>query len=102
MLTEMKEAGIIPGAESYFAFLEGFAMAKQPRRASQIMQDFVDNGGEVRLHTECSSPVSVCLPCCPAWLYRIMCNILSTGSSLGLSVAAGRSCSHLHMACNDA
>ena len=47
MMAEMREAEIEPGPGIYSAFMEGYALVKQPRKACKMMQDFADNGGKV-------------------------------------------------------
>ena len=47
MISEMKEAGIWPNAQTYSLLMDGYAMVNQPRKASQVMQDCVDDGHKV-------------------------------------------------------
>lgn len=47
MISEMKEAGIWPNVRTYSELMDGYAMVNQPRKASQVMQDCVDDGHKV-------------------------------------------------------
>lgn len=54
MISEMKEAGSWPQAMTYSFLMDGYAMVNQPRKASQVMQDCIDDGHKV---------VSACAAC---------------------------------------
>lgn len=47
MISEMKEAGISPNAQTYSLLMDGYAMVNQPRKASQVMQNCIDDGHKV-------------------------------------------------------
>ena len=55
MMSEMREAGIKPGPDIYSAFMDGYALVKQPRKACKMMQDFADNGGTVFTLSSCTA-----------------------------------------------
>ncbi len=73
MISEMKEAGNWPHAITYSFLMDGYAMVNQPHKASQVMQDCIDDGHKVM--SACAAcAVIVCLStacllvCCQAHL----------------------------------
>ena len=47
MISEMKQAGNWPQAMTYSYLMDGYAMVNQPHKASQVMQDCIEDGHKV-------------------------------------------------------
>ena len=72
LIGEMKKAGMAPDVLTYGSMITAFANVRRPRRAAGVMQDFIDEGGQVTLRlTWLFIYISTCVAhlCCSASLH---------------------------------